>query len=380
MSAYLDREQTQAKHFILKGYLQALAYKVLRNWDVVYIDGFCGPWGSETADFSDTSFKIALDVLREAQRIVAEQTGTRRRIKCFFSEKKKVAYNQMVKAVMPFNQPDQGFEIKTFNGEFEDAVDEIRAFIGTGFPLIFIDPTGWTGYSFGKIAPLFEFSRVEVLINFMHSFASRFPNHPDPNVIASFDPILGGPDWRGRLDPTMNQGLAMEKLFRDNLKAAGKFSYVVSTRIDKSTVDRPHFFLAYGTKDRAGLIAFREIEFKALKEHARNRAAAITRKRETRAGAGELFGDFEANRKEATITELVEGQAALAKDRLLQLLIASPSIAFTSVVDVLLQEFMLRETNVKDVCVALAAEGKIENSWGARPRKPNDQTIVHLVS
>ena len=59
MSAYIDREQTQAKHFILKGYLQALAYKVLRNWDVVFVDGFCGPWGSETADFSDTSFKIA---------------------------------------------------------------------------------------------------------------------------------------------------------------------------------------------------------------------------------------------------------------------------------------------------------------------------------
>ena len=34
MSAYIDREQTQAKHFILRGYLQELAYKVLRSWDI----------------------------------------------------------------------------------------------------------------------------------------------------------------------------------------------------------------------------------------------------------------------------------------------------------------------------------------------------------
>ena len=54
MSAYHDREQTQAKHFILKRYLQELAFKVLRGWDVVYIDGFYGPWESKTDDFSDT--------------------------------------------------------------------------------------------------------------------------------------------------------------------------------------------------------------------------------------------------------------------------------------------------------------------------------------
>jgi len=32
---YLDREQTRAKHFILKRYLQALAFKVLDFSDIV---------------------------------------------------------------------------------------------------------------------------------------------------------------------------------------------------------------------------------------------------------------------------------------------------------------------------------------------------------
>ncbi len=41
---------------------------------------------------------------------------------------------------------------------------------------------------------------------------------------------------------------------------------------------------------------------------------------------------------------------------------------------------MLRETNVKDICVELATSGKVENTWGKHPRKHNDQTIIKLAS
>jgi protein gp37 len=41
---YSDREQTKAKHFILKHYLQELAFKVLTFSDITYVDGFSGPW------------------------------------------------------------------------------------------------------------------------------------------------------------------------------------------------------------------------------------------------------------------------------------------------------------------------------------------------
>jgi three-Cys-motif partner protein len=379
MSAYIDREQTQAKHFILRGYLQELAYKVLRGWDIAYVDGFSGPWESKTADFSDTSFMIALGVLKEAQRVIHEQTGVRRRIRCFFSEKNAKAYAQMVAAVAPFHRPEEGFEVKTFPGEFVDAIDEIRAFIGNAFPLIFIDPTGWTEYPFTKIAPLFANPKCEVLINFMYGHISRFLSHPDDKIIASLDPILGGPGWQKRLDPAMDKGPAVEKLFRETLKAAGKFGYVVSTRIDKSTQERPHFFLAYGTKDRAGLIAFRNTEHKALREHAKNRSAAMTRKRDERANTVSLFADFDAAQKEASIDDLVAEQKVFAKRALLELLgKSSGSCVFTAVLDALLQAFMLRETNVKDVCVELAREGKIENTWGAGGRKPSDDTVIML--
>ena len=95
----------------------------------------------------------------------------------------------------PLNKPSEEFEIKTYCGKFEDAVREIQAFIGVSFPLIFIDPTGWTGYPFDKLEPLFFGSKCEVLINFMYDFVNRFAYSEDETIIASMNPILGGPGW-----------------------------------------------------------------------------------------------------------------------------------------------------------------------------------------
>lgn len=379
MDTYAYREQTQAKHFILRGYLQELAFKVLRHWDITYVDGFSGPWKSKKDDLSDTSFMIAISVLKEARRIVEEQTGVRRRVGCFFSEENAAAYRRMTDAVAAHHNPAEKFEIKTFHGAFVEAVEEIRSFIGHSFPLIFIDPKGWTGYPFTKIAPLFTFSKCEVLINFMYGHLSRFLTHPDQKIIASLDPILGGPGWQDRLDPTIRRGLAVEKLFRETLQAAGRFVFVVSTRIDKSTQERPHFFLAYGTKDRAGLKAFREIEYRALRTHARNRSAAMTRKREEKHGSLELFASHEADLREASIEDLVNEQKGLAKEHLLRLLAEEGPRPFSKVVEVLLQAFMLRETDVKDVCSDLARANKIQRTWGAGSRKPSDDCTIALV-
>jgi three-Cys-motif partner protein len=376
MSTYDDREQTHAKHFILRSYLQALAFKVLRNWDIAYVDGFSGPWKSRTADYSDTSFMIAIGVLREAQRIIQPETGVQRTIKCFFSEKDPEAYGQMATAVAHFHRPNQRFEVKTYNGDFVDAVDIIRNFVGGSFPLIFIDPTGWTEYPFAKISPLFSPRKCEVIINFMYGHISRFLKHPNDKIVASLDPILGGPGWRGRLDPQLKPGPAVEKLFRETLKAAGKFEHVVSTRINKSTEERPHFFLAYGTKDRRGLKAFREIEYEALRKHARNRSAAQIRKRESRSGTRELFAEHDADQREASVEDIVQEQKTLAKEHLLHILATEGSQPFPKIVDALLQGFMIRETNVKDLCVDLAREGKIQRTWGPGSRKPNDESAI----
>ncbi|MGA8498273.1 MAG: three-Cys-motif partner protein TcmP, partial [Xanthobacteraceae bacterium] len=98
---YSGREQTQAKHFILRSYLQALAFKVLTFSDITYVDGFSGPWQTKTENFSDSSFMIAISVLKDAQRKIMEQRRIERRIRCFFSESDPEAFEQLEQAVVP---------------------------------------------------------------------------------------------------------------------------------------------------------------------------------------------------------------------------------------------------------------------------------------
>jgi three-Cys-motif partner protein len=379
-SPYVGREQTEAKHFILRRYLQALAFKVLTFQDITYVDGFSGPWETKTIDFSDSSFMIAISVLKDAQKQYRDRTGTRRKIRCFFSESDQDAFRQLEQAVAHFHNPAEGFEIQTYCGKFEDAVDAIQQFIGSSFPLIFIDPTGWTGYPFDKIKPLFNRTRCEVLINFMYAFVQRFVYSDDQDTINSLNPILGGPGWRDRLDASLDRGPASEKLFRETLKAVGNFDFVISTKIDKATTERPHFFITYGTKSLEGLKVFRQTEYDALRQHEKNRANARERIREQRTNTTDLFAGHQAQVQEETIDEIVGEQEALASTALLSLLAQREQVSFSDVLVSLLQSHMLRETNIKDICVRLARDGRIENTWGTGNRKPRGDTPIRLVS
>lgn len=373
---YFGREQTKAKHFILKRYLQALAFKVLRFSDITYVDGFSGPWETQTEDFVDSSFMIAISVLKDAQQKIQTQTGRRPKIRCFFSENNRQAYIKLATAIAPFHKPEEGFEVKTYCGEFEDAVSEIQAFIGRSLPLIFIDPKGWKGYSFNKIGPLFNRPKCEVLINFMYDFVNRAASMSDAKTIASLNPILGGAEWETRLDPNLPRGRAVEKLFRDNLATAGRFDFVVSTKIDRPTADRPHFFIVYGTKSRDGLKAFRKIEYDALRINARDRADAKERKRENKSGSHDLFSGLDADIQETTIDEIVEEQKALASQDVLKFLRELGPMYFSKAWELLLQAYMLRVTNVKDICIDLARIGEIDNTWGGGTRKPRDEDMI----
>ena len=321
---------------------------------------------------------IAINVLKDAQAKIFAQTGRRPIIRCFFSEKDPEAYKQLTAAIAPFNKPEEGFEIMTYCGEFEDAVPAIKAFVGDFFPLIFIDPTGWTGYAFERIKSLFVRSRCEVLINFMYDFINRAASMSDPKTIASLNPIRGGPNWEQRLDPSLPRGRAVEKLFRDTLREVGGFEFVVSTKIDRATVDRPHFAIAYGTKSREGLKAFRETEYTALRSHARNRAIAKERKRERKTGSFDLFPGLDSAAQESTIEDIVEEQKALGSEHLVSALRKYGWLTFADIVTMLLEAYMLRETDVRDICVDLAKGNVIERTWGGGNRKPRDQDIIKL--
>jgi hypothetical protein len=61
---YRGREQTYLKHFFLEKYLERVTYVIGYSYpEFVYVDGFSGPWRSQSEAFEDTSFMIAINRL-----------------------------------------------------------------------------------------------------------------------------------------------------------------------------------------------------------------------------------------------------------------------------------------------------------------------------
>ncbi|MBY3575386.1 three-Cys-motif partner protein TcmP [Rhizobium laguerreae] len=380
-NVYQGREQTEAKHFILRRYLQTLAFKTLHGgWGTLaYIDGFSGPWKSQALDHSDTSFMIAVEVLKDAQAKV-RQAGKRPRIKCFFAEEDRDAFTQLQAAVAPHHDPANDFFIETFNGKFENAVGQIQKTVANSFALTFIDPTGWTGYEFDKIKPIFQHAPGEVLLNFMFDFVNRFSASSDLATLASFDGILGA-NWQERLDRSLPREEALMSLFTEQFWKAGKFEYVLNTPIEKIS-DRTHFHIVYGTRSAEGLAAYRDVEYAALKSHGMRRAAAREEIRESKTGQAGLFGAAEmASMVEFSMEAQITGIRNKAKDWLRGQLPTCPK-PFSEIWPPMLDKFMLRKTDAKQVCVELGKAAEIKETWrlnGSKRRTPDDTDRIEPI-
>lgn len=381
INVYQGREQTEAKHFLLRRYLQKLAFKTLHGgWSTLaYIDGFSGPWETRTTDYSDSSFMIAIQVLKDVQEKIL-LAGKRRRIRCFFVEENPASFRQLQAAVAAYHDPLRDFSIETFNGKFEDAVVPVLRTMRDAFSLTFIDPTGWTGYEFAKVKPILEHARGEVLLNFMFDFVNRFTASSDPATQASFVGILG-PDWQDRINPSLPREEALVALFCEQFSQAGKFKYVLSTPIEKMS-DRTHFHVVYGTRSRDGLEAYREVEHDAFKGHGMRRAVARQIMRESKTGQSDLFG---TNETESMAQATVEAQIAAirnqAKEWLLQELTMCPK-PFSEIWPLMLDRFMLRKTDAKQICAELGKAGVIKETWregGSKRRTPDENHIIERV-
>ena len=109
------------------------------------------------------------------------------------------------------------------------------------------------------------------------------------------------------------------------------------------------------------------------------RATARERIREQRTNTPDTFAGHQAKVQEATIDEIVEEQMEFASAELMTALAKRGPRLFSSVLVSLLQAYMLRETNVKDICVNLAKAGTIENTRGSGNRKPRNQSLIKLT-
>jgi len=172
--SYVGREQTLAKHDILRRYLEPFSIKILPAWKSIdFIDGFSGPWeNTDKENLSDTSIGISLRILSGVAE-ASGHTSQSPRIRCIFNEKDRKTYSRLLDYIERARIEFPLIEIKTFQGEFSENAAAIRKAANNAYQLLFVDPTGYTGFPPSALS-LFGNRSSEIIVNFMRSFMERF--------------------------------------------------------------------------------------------------------------------------------------------------------------------------------------------------------------
>jgi three-Cys-motif partner protein len=366
MSEYEGREQSRAKHEILRGYLGRFAH-IIGTWkpSVTYVDCFSGPWDVQNNDLSDSSFAIAIAELRKARETLKQQRGGELKLRCFFLEEQASSYGRLADYVGGIRD----IEIKTKNARLEDAVPDILAFVradAASFPFFLIDPTGWTGFELDVIEPLLKCKPGEVLVNFMTSFIRRFINWDDPANQAAFDRTFG----RFRPNQDAVQGLSPDlddvlvEAYSKLLREVGDFKYVCNSIVLDPDKDSTDFNLIYATRDLKGVEVFKDVERRAQVHHEATRARLRSAKVESKSGPG-LFGSqaFGSMHHE----KLRERYLARARRELIAALNSMEVLRYDEAFAITMQHPLVWEKDLKGWVAKWQAEGAME-VVGLKPR------------
>lgn len=286
-SDYASREQAWVKHWMLQRYLEQLIMKVGRRWKrFVYIDGYAGPWKSQSQDLSDTSFGSAIAVMRRCQQKLASQ-GLVLPMHAVFFEKHRLRAARLQQYARDHAAP--GLTIEAHCADFIEHVGEVASKLGDkDFAFALIDPTGYGDMVPNNLAPLLRRRGVEVLINLMWDHINRFW-HTDMAPV--MDELFGA----DRRDRCMGDNLerSASKLYAERLReaAAGQGGRLRAAAFPvlHPTKQRTHYFLVYATHAPIGLLTFDEVAEATW--HQQEIAKAKTKLRQQAGPQTDLWGN-----------------------------------------------------------------------------------------
>lgn len=373
---YRGREQSQIKHFILKRYLTAMAFKVAQSRPgqltaINYVDGFSGPWETQDeAGFQDTSFRQAMNVLREVRDELAKSRGALT-VRFVFCEKDSGRYQRLSAAVAG----DTDLEIHCIQGRFEDRLDEISRLITDGFTFTFIDPTGFK-LGTGEISKFLQTHRGEFLWNYMADHANRFLTRE--GLEEAYGALLAEQKWADRTnDPALahlnNEGKVLVVL-RERLKELGCADYVLDFPVFRPRQDRVQFRLLFGTQHAAGVAVFRDAQKKAEMFQAEKREGL----KQESDGPSLISPAMHAT--SFLDAKGIDGTAAksAARVRVASHIAKAGSRTFADLVAPILETERLTETGLKDVLVEMKNQRQIAFDLPPRKRKPQPETLISL--
>jgi three-Cys-motif partner protein len=373
---YKGKEQTYLKHFFLEKYLQRVAFHIGFAYPrFIYVDGFSGPWRAQGDDLSDTSFRIALEQLNYVQTILAAPPHHKHpKIEAIFIEKDPSAFIALQQAV---NEYSGAVRVKPLPGTFEANIPKIIQSISKDFAFFFIDPRGWKGFGMQPIKPILTHLRGEVIINFMYDYINRFVNSHDRKTEMQLDTLFGTDKWRVLRDVTEDREYAIIDFYREQIRLAGGFPFVTSTRILKPTQDRAYYHLVYATRNQKGILEFRKVEEASVYEQEQVRLTAKRLEREDRTGQSELFttplpaeGDFARDRAR---------QMHRAEERIFKVL-QGHVLDYSDLRPQVLELPLVWESDLKALLLRMRDTGKMNiEGMGPRDRVPKPGCRLSLV-
>lgn len=373
---YYDREQSRAKHEILRRYLTPFAQKILRQWPSIdFIDGFSGPWENrDEENLSDTSIGVSLQTLSAVAESLGHNTSNRL-IRCIFNEEKSSSFAKLETYLNDNREEFPLLKTAIFRGKFEDNAVEIRRSATHAFQLLFIDPTGYTGFPPSSLG-LFKGRSTEIIVNFMRSFIERFVSgeHEDR------ERHLAGLVGQKRAKYLLVTGLTIESLeaeYLSMLRSDLGYRFAGFSPIHNKDKNEIHFNLAYATNHFAGMEVLRNAEYGALSEYDRKR---FERSRDTT--TSDLFEGMDEE-LEVRGPYLQRRRAHLdGVDQALQKELAKHpnGIDFGNLAATVQQSHFLRQTELKAALVEMADRGVVQPAWRERSRKkPSVRDVIQLT-
>lgn len=374
LSCYQGREQTGIKHFILSEYLTRFG-PIIGSWcsAITYVDCFSGPWHDQSPDLSDTSFSIALDVLRSA-RTVQQGFGRSPKLRAFFVERDRDAHARLRAFVD--RVPAEDVEIQTRNLPLEECIGDIVQFVRAGgpknFPFTFIDPTGWSGFGLQAIEPLLTLNPGEVLINFMTGHIRRLVEHPEDAQQASFQ-ALYGPARAARVRDLVEGTVGAERediLVSEYMAAVaetGHFQHVCAAVVLNPAMDRTHFHLIYATRNPKGLEVFKGAERRAMEAMQQARSNVQDRALEQATKQATFEFQAEIRRHDNHYEELRERYTGIARARVAEMLAAGTPVRYDDTYFSALAVPLTFESDLKRWIAAWVKDGSLRID-GLKPK------------
>lgn len=262
LAAYAGREQAFIKHCLLENYLPEWGYKTGTAWDnLVYVDGFAGPWGVQHGDLADSSFGVAIDALRSLRQGLAAR-GRSINVRSILVERRPSAFSRLES--FSTHHSEEGFNVHPVCGMFANKIPEINELIarsrGKTFKFVFLDPKGWKDIPMSSLAPFLSGRGSEVLINLMARHAVRFLEQHDRKD--SYDSLFGRDEAIDILKgtPSDKKLAVILREYCKSLKSLCGFKYVSAAAILEPNEEAIRYFLVFGTNHLRGIEVFKDAE------------------------------------------------------------------------------------------------------------------------